>query len=56
MTLNLTAQGGGTALAMPGENVMLLDDYEIRIRTKGAKIGFVAEQVWRYPSALGDMY
>lgn len=45
VTFNLMAQGGGSALAMPGENVMLLTEYEIKLRTKGAKIGFVAEQV-----------
>ena len=45
VTLNLTAQGGGSALAMPGEDVMALPYSQIKAREKGAKIGFVAEQV-----------
>ncbi|THZ71874.1 hypothetical protein D6C84_10139 [Aureobasidium pullulans] len=44
ITLNLTAQGGGTALAMPGEDVFALTAEEIKIREKGAKIDLVAEQ------------
>lgn len=45
ITLNLTAHGGGTALAMPGEDVFALSAAEIKIREKGAKIDLVAEQV-----------
>ena len=45
VTLNLTAQGGGSALAMPGEDVFALSDKEVKVREKGAKIDLVAEQV-----------
>ena len=44
MTLNLTAQGAGSALAMPGEDVMTLSKTEIEARAKGAKIDLLAEQ------------
>jgi hypothetical protein len=44
LTLNLTAQGGGTALAMPGEDVSALTQEQVKIRQKGAKIDLVAEQ------------
>lgn len=44
VTLNLTAQGGGSALAMPGEDVSALTDKEVKVREKGAKIDLVAEQ------------
>lgn len=47
VTLNLTAQGGGTALAMPGEDVFAFTPEEVKIREKGAKIDLVAEQVGR---------
>ncbi|KAI5252047.1 hypothetical protein E4T42_03743 [Aureobasidium subglaciale] len=44
ITLNLTAQGGGTALAMPHEDVSALTDDQVKIRQRGAKIDLVAEQ------------
>ncbi|KAL1297920.1 hypothetical protein AAFC00_006434 [Neodothiora populina] len=44
VTLNLTAQGGGSALAMPGEDVSILTEIQIKLRERGAKIDLVAEQ------------
>ncbi|KAI4719607.1 hypothetical protein E4T48_04081 [Aureobasidium sp. EXF-10727] len=44
LTLNLTAQGGGSALAMPGEDVFALTEKEVKDRQRGAKIDLVAEQ------------
>jgi hypothetical protein len=44
LTLNLTATGGGTALAMPGEDVSALTQEQVKIRQRGAKIDLVAEQ------------
>jgi hypothetical protein len=44
LTLNLTATGGGTALAMPGEDVTALTPEQVKIRQRGAKIDLVAEQ------------
>ncbi|GAB7349185.1 hypothetical protein MBLNU459_g8118t2 [Dothideomycetes sp. NU459] len=44
VTLNLTAQGGGSALALPGEDVFTLSKAEVNARIKGAKIDLVAEQ------------
>ncbi|KAG9647979.1 hypothetical protein KCU64_g9961, partial [Aureobasidium melanogenum] len=44
VTLNLTAQGGGSALAMPGEDVSALTEEQVKVRQRGAKIDLVAEQ------------
>lgn len=44
VTLNLTAQGGGSALAMPGEDVSALTEEQVRVRQRGAKVDLVAEQ------------
>ena len=45
VTLNLTAQGEGTALAAYGEDVMALTPDVIGAREKGAKITVAMEQV-----------
>lgn len=44
ITLNLTALGGGSALAFPGDDVYTLPEAEVKSRIKGAKIDLVAEQ------------
>jgi hypothetical protein len=38
------AQGGGSALAMPGEDVSALTEEQVKVRVRGAKIDLVAEQ------------